>query len=299
MALDWFLYAVTATFLWSLAAIILKFVRVKYIKSTIGYMVITSPMALLGLLLLFFGRVQIPSTKYIIYIIITAFTGIAAYGLYIAAIHKEEISRVITLYNAIPLVTLILATIFLKEILTLKDYLAFPLIIIGSTLISIKKVENKLILSKGISLVLISLFLFSVQAIILKIAADVDYISFMIIRWLAMLLIVILIFISSNWVRNKVKQTIKQLNKKRLCLIYTAEAMGMIGFIFSYLAIQRGPVSLVSLVQGTESLFVIVLAAFISIFMPHILKEEINKKTMALKIISALLIIIGLYMIAI
>jgi len=299
MALDWFFFALTAVFLWSIAAIILKFVRVKYVKSVIGYLVITSPMSLLGLLLLFFGRVQIPSTKYIIYIILTAIIGLTAYGLYIAAIHKEEISRVITLYNAIPLVTLILATLFLKEVLSLKDYLAFPLVIVGSVLISVKREQKKLILSKGIILVLISIFLFSVQAIILKLASDVDYVSLMILRWLIMLFFIMILFLSSQNIRAKVKTTLEQLNKKKLGLIYAAESLGIIGFVFSYLAIQRGPVSLVSLTQGAESLFVILLTVLISIFMPHILKEEISKKTISLKIISALLIIAGLYLIAI
>lgn len=299
MELNWFFFALTAVFLWSIAAIILKFVRVKYVKSVIGYMVITSPMSLVGLLLLFFGRIKIPSTTNMIYIVITALTGLTAYGLYIAAIHKEEISRVITLYNAIPLVTLLLATIFLREVLSVKDYLAFPLVIIGSFLISVKRKEKKLVLSKGIILVLISMVLFSVQAIILKLASGVDYVSLMILRWLIMFLFIVMLFLSSQNIRAKVKTTLEQLNKKKLGLIYAAESLGMIGFVFSYLAIQRGPVSLVSLTQGAESLFVILLTVLISIFMPHILKEEISKKTISLKIISALLIIIGLYLIAI
>ncbi len=299
MALAWFFFAIISTFLWAIAAIILKFVRVKYIKSATSYILITSPMALIGLFLLFFGRLKIPSTTNIIYIFITAVIGLGAYWIYIASLREEEISRIIILYNAVPLVTLILATIFLKETLTLKDYLAFPLIIIGSTLISIKKIKKRYILSKGIILVLISVFLYGIQALILKLVSDVDYTSLIILRWFAMLLIAVLIFMASPLIRDKVKHTIKQLNKKKLFLIYTAEALGMIGFIFFYLAIQRGSVSLVSLIDGTTSLFVIILATLISIFMPHILKEEITKKTMSLKIISALLMIAGLYLIVI
>lgn len=299
MGLDWLFFAVAAAFLWSVAAIILKFVRIKYVKSTIGYMVITSPISFLGLTLLFLGRLKIPSATNLVYIFITAITGLAAYGLYIHAIRKEEISRVIILYNAIPVVTLLLATVFLKEILSIKDYLAFPLVIIGSILISVKRHEQKLVFSKGILIVFASLTFFSVQAIILKLAAEVDFISLMVIRWIMMFILVTISFLSSQEIRKRTKKTIKQLNKKRLALIYIAEVMGMSGLVFSYLAIQRGPISLVSLVQATESLFVIMLATFISMFMPHILKEEINLKTISLKIISALLIIGGLYLIAI
>lgn len=297
MELNWFFLGMTATLLWSIAAIILKFVRVKYIKSPMVYLIITAPINLIGLFLLFFGKLQIPSTRNLLLIMAVGVIGITAYWLYIAAIQKEEISRVVTLYNAVPLVTLVLATLFLKEVLSIKDYIAFPLIIIGSILISIKREEKRFTFSKSITLVFISVFLFGVQAIILKIIAKVDFISMLTLRWLTIFIFLSILFSVSKEIRKRAKQDLKQLNKKGILLMYTAELLGMTGFVFSYLAIQRGPVSLVSLIQGAESLFVIALAVLISIFIPKILKEEITKKTISLKIISALLIIAGLYLI--
>ena len=69
MALDWFVFAIIATLLWSVSAIIVKFVRIKYIQSPVGYLVIVAPLTLLGLVLLFFGKFHIPSLKMLIYIL--------------------------------------------------------------------------------------------------------------------------------------------------------------------------------------------------------------------------------------
>lgn len=297
MALDWFFLALIATLFWSVGAILVKFVRLNYIKSPIGYIVITAPSCFIGLFLLFFGPLHIPPLKMIIYILINAIVALLGYWIYITAIHKEEISKVITLFGIRPVIVLLLATTFLKEVLSLKDYLAFPLVVVGSILIAINKKEEFKV-SQGIMLTFISIVLFSISSIFLKLAAEVDFVSLMIIRWSAMFFIILTLFVFSKEVRKRTHEDLKQLNKKKIFLVYAAESIGAIGAVFSYLAIQRGSVSLVNLVLNTEGLFVIVLATSVSIFIPKILKEEITKKTISLKIISALLIIAGLYLIA-
>jgi len=299
MALDWFVFAIASTLIWSIAAIIVKFARVKYIKSPVGYLIITAPVALFSLVFLIFGKIHIPSAKMILYILITSIAGLTGYWLYLVALHKEEISKVITLFGTTPIVTLILATIFLKEVLTIKYYLAFPLIVIGSMLISVKKTEERFKVSSGLLLIFISVVFYSIQKLFFKLLAEVDFVSVIIIREFSFLIILPILFIFSREVRKKTKEDLNQINKRKLALIYAGEIMGMTGVALSYLAIQRGPVSLVSLIQGTEGLFVIILAALISIFIPKILKEEITKKTISLKIISALLILVGLYLIVI
>jgi uncharacterized membrane protein len=172
MEMSWFLFAILSTLMWSIGAILLKFVRVKYIKSQIGYLVIITPVALLSLLFLLFGELQIPSLKMICYIFITAVTALVGYWLYLTALHKEEVSRVITLFGMGPLIMLILAIIFLKEVLTIKDYLAFPLIIIGSMLISVKRVEKRFRFSSGFILVFVCMFFFSIHNLFLKLAQE-------------------------------------------------------------------------------------------------------------------------------
>lgn len=299
MEISWFLLAFIATLLWAIVSITIKFVRVNYIKSPIGYLMITTPTTLFSLVFLLFDKFQMPSLKMIIFILISSISGLVGYWFYLVAIHKEEISRVTTLFGLTPLATLILATLFLNEKLTINEYLAFPLIMIGSMLISLKKEKKKFKLSFGFTLIFISIFLFSIQTTLLKLVEQLNFVTLMIIREFSFIALLVPLYLLSKKIREKTKDDLNQLNKKKLSLIYVAECTGLIGLVFCYSAIQKGPVSLVSLINGTEGLFVIVLAALMSIFIPKILKEEINKKVISLKIISAVLMIIGLYLITI
>lgn len=121
----------------------------------------------------------------------------------------------------------------------------------------------------------------------------------MILRQLGIFIFVLLTLIFSKSVRIKAKETLKEFKIKRGILAYTSESLGMAGMVFSYLAIQRASVSLVTLVEGFQSLFVIFIVIALSIFFPKIIKETIDKKTITIKIASALLMLFGLYIITI
>lgn len=299
MEVSWFFFAIIATLIWSVGAILVKFVRANYIKSPISYIMLGWPITLLSPILLLFGEFKLPSLKIIIYIFITAITALIGYWLYLKAISKEEVSRIVTLQGLGPLVMLILSTIFLREVLTIKDYLAFPLIIAGSMLISVRRIKDRFRVSKGFILILLSITAFSIHNLFLKFAAEVNFVTMIILRQAWILAIIIITLLSSKIIREKTKQDLKQLNKKKLTIFYIAELCGITGVVFSYLAIQRGAVSLVALVQSTQALFVLGLTILLSIFIPKILKEEVTKKTITFKIVSVLLMMVGLYLIVI
>lgn len=298
MEISWVTLALIAPFLWAICDILIKFVRAKYIKNVIGFIIIISPISLLSIFLLFFGKFQIPNIKILIYSILTGICAFLGYYLFTIAIHKEEISRVLILYGTGPLFTLLIATFFLDEILRVQNYIAFALIIIGTFLISFRKIKEEFRFTKEAILVLISSLLFSLQSILLKLASELNFPTIIITRELSLFLLILTIFISSKRVRKKTKEVLSKLNKKRLTLIYSAETLGMIGLVFSYLAIQRAPVSLVTLLEGFEAVFVFIIALSLSLFLPHIIKEDTSAKTIIIKIISIVLMLGGLYLIA-
>lgn len=62
-------------------------------------------------------------------------------------------------------------------------------------------------------------------------------------------------------------------------------------------AITTGPISLVSVFRGFQSVFVLIYAAFLSIWLPRILKEEVSKSVLGIKFAAIFLMMIGLYLI--
>ena len=64
-----------------------------------------------------------------------------------------------------------------------------------------------------------------------------------------------------------------------------------------YFAISLISVGMVSILAGFQSFFVLLYGVILSVWFPHIIKEVINKKVMAQKIISIVLMSLGLYFI--
>ena len=62
-------------------------------------------------------------------------------------------------------------------------------------------------------------------------------------------------------------------------------------------ALTIGPVTLVSVFRGFQSLFVLVYAVLLSIWLPKILKEELSKSVIGIKVVAILLMSVGLYLI--
>ena len=68
-----------------------------------------------------------------------------------------------------------------------------------------------------------------------------------------------------------------------------------IAWILYWFSVNQLPVSIVLVFGGMQSAFVFILALFLSFKFPKILKEDINKEAIAIKIVSILLMLIGLY----
>jgi drug/metabolite transporter (DMT)-like permease len=66
-------------------------------------------------------------------------------------------------------------------------------------------------------------------------------------------------------------------------------------FSYSY-AFTLAPAALVSVVGSAQPFFVLVYGLLLSVLLPHIVKEEIDKATIGTKVISILLIFFGIYL---
>ncbi|MBW2974797.1 DMT family transporter [Candidatus Woesearchaeota archaeon] len=297
--MNWIILVLTATVIWSIAGIINKFCRVSYIESSLGYLIFIAPASFFAAILLLFEPFTLLPAKEAFFALLTGVAITIGYYLYLEAIHKEEISKVFILFGVGPLFVLVLSTIFLKEVLTIHQYIAFALIFIGSTLMLFKRIEHKIKLTFGALLVLLSSFFFSVQDVILKYISKVNLTTMMFYREAGYLASILIILLISPKARKHTKKVITDLNLKQTALVYGAEMMGMTGVFFAYLAIQRGPVSLVKVMHGFETIFVMIFTVILSLYFPKIIKEELNLKTIAIKMISIVLMLGGLFLIAV
>ena len=297
--MNWIILALIAVILWSVGSIITKFCRVRYFENSTGYILFTLPTALLSLVLLFFEPFILLDFKTSLVAILTGILGTITYYFFLEAVHKEEVSKVIVLLQTAPLFVLIESTFFLNEILALKEYIAFLMILIGAVLISLKKVEKRFVVTLGVILAILCAFFYSIQSVLLKYLSEINLSTMMIYREIGFVVSTLFIFLVSSNARASLKKVIKDVNPKKTFLVYLAESIGMAGFFIMYLALQQGPVSMVTVLDGLETVFIIIWTVLLSIFFPKILKEEINKKTIVIKAMSIILMIAGLYLISI
>jgi hypothetical protein len=94
--------------------------------------------------------------------------------------------------------------------------------------------------------------------------------------------------------RDAIFSTPKEAGKNNAILFYAVRLVGAIaGFLQNY-AIAIGSVILVNALQGFQFIFILVLTTALSAYYPKILKENITRRILVLKLMAILLITTGL-----
>jgi hypothetical protein len=81
---------------------------------------------------------------------------------------------------------------------------------------------------------------------------------------------------------------------KVLLVVLIVNIISRIGTLFNTWAISLGPISLVNAMEGFQVIFVFLVAVILSIFMPKIIKEEIDRKNIIVKIIALVFMLVGI-----
>jgi transporter family protein len=295
MALDWVIYAVLAQLLWSIAIIFDKLLRIKYIDNSYVLAIFFSIFYFLPLIFILpFINIGIPAFKELIILLLIGSTITLALLPYIKSLSLDDASRVIPLWQITPIFVLLMAFLFLKEKLTINNYIGFFLLLIGGFLISVKKIKGLFRISLVFWLMLLSSFIFAIGEVLIKyIYSSQSY-------WTVFFWILIgqlfsslfLLFINS--IRISFLNTLSKINRISFILLLGTSLGGFFGRLLYYLAIMLGSVSIVSVIGGLEGFFVLVYALFLSLWFPKILREEIDKRTILIKIIAIFLMVSGL-----
>jgi len=291
----WVILPLISTLLWAIGNILDKFVSTRYIKDPIALAASFGIFSILFNLILFLFT-GIPNIS-IVYWIFAFLAGIfLAYAIipYIKSLVKEEASRVVPLWHLSALFTLILAVIFLGEILTAKKYIAFALILSGGMIISTKKIKGMFGFSPAMWLMMFSSLLVSISDILLKYIYSLQtfFQTFQVFH-LGMSLGFLSLFLSKIARKNFAK-ALKSHKYKFLALVFVSSFFGFIGQILYGTAILRAPITLVSVFISFQSLFVVLLATFLSFKFPLFIKEAIDFKTIGIKIAAIAIMAFGL-----
>jgi transporter family protein len=289
--MSWILFSILAALTWATVNTIDKYILTKWVRKPIVPVMILGIIGLIASILvyLFHGfstlsylNITLAFVAGIFYILMSIF--------YFKAVKIEEISRVVPLFYLTSLFVLIFAAIFLGEIFTPIKYLGIFLLIIGAILISSRNFI-KISFGKAFWLMILSSLALSANAVITKYLLNfADFWTIFSYTRIGTIFALIPIFYFSF---PDLVSTVKEHGKKIIGVISLNESLNVIGVLLITIATAIGYVTLVNALSSIQPFFVLLFAVVLSIFYPKILKEEISKSIVLLKLIAIILMFIG------
>ena len=294
----WFILALLASILWAVAVIVDKFVLTHYINDAFSYQIFMAIPLIPPVLVIFtFASSRDYPTFYLFILVIGMIIGLT-FVLYNKALLIEEVSRVTPLFYLTPIFVLLFSSLFLGERLSQNEYLGFGLLVFSAILVSFRRSELKyMALSPALLLILaLDLILAGKDVIAKYMFSYMDFWSFLFWFMLGEVIIRPLLLFSPA-IRRKFIADIKPIPLKiyTLCLINCS--IICIGYVLYFDSVSRTYVALVSAIPSAQPFFVLLFAIILSALYPKVLNESLERKGMIIKAITAVIILIGSYLI--
>ncbi|OGN26820.1 MAG: hypothetical protein A3B17_00255 [Candidatus Yanofskybacteria bacterium RIFCSPLOWO2_01_FULL_45_72] len=295
MAINWILLSLLAPLFWAFSNFVDKYILGKYTKGIFDFLffsTITSWVFFICLL----AFIGLPD--FTIYSWIPIFTGmtlIYSYGFYGKALEQGDTSTLVILFKLIPVVTVILAFIFLGQSLSSNEFLGFIVILVGAIIVSLERSKNFFI--KGFGMIFIAIIIWSIMTLF------IDYGLTKMSFWHYFLLDNL-----GSALAGPTLLIIPSMRRQVINGLKTAVASKYIWFswnnlldFFGQMSIKKAlavapSAGLVMVVMQVQSFYAIIIGVFLTIFIPHIIKEDISGRTLVKKFVGALVMFSGVYL---
>ena len=291
----WIFAAILAVAFYAVSNIFDKILRDRYVKSTYGLTILFLIKNVVFLIFLPFIDLHSLTPIYFGLIIAAGIFWLFTVITYVHALSMEEVSRVVPIWNIYPIFTLLLSAIFLQEQLTVLDYAAFSLLLMGGIVLSIHDLKN-IRLSTAFWLMVASAASFSIYAIILKyLLTRMDFWNVFVLISISGGAIGMLLLIFEK-PRKEAIEGLHGLKHGGLIPFICGGLVGYAGVLLYNFSVHGGKVSIVASLDGFQSLFLFIFIAILSAFFPNIFREEITKEIIITKLIALGLMCTGLFL---
>ena len=299
----WIIYALLAPALYALVVFIDKYVVSKHVKDYRCMPIYAGIMGFVGgtLIWLLTGRPLLnPFDTFIA--LTTGFLTTIAFVAYYKALSKEEPSKINIFFQLSPVFVLLLSWLILGEKITLQQLIGFALIVVAALSVSVernKKTKNKFFISKGLLYIVFYNILFAVSAVLIKLTLNFNTLATILSypSWGAGLGALVL-YIFSSGIRTSFHESISSINKKALLIMLSNEAIFIFARAITYLAYSLGLVALVSALEGAQVFYGIGYGWIVTIIAPGIILEDISKKNIITKLLAAIILVFGIWLIS-
>jgi len=252
--------------------------------------------SILAVFLIPFVEFGFPSGQTLAWIILEAIIYVAGLYALFYALENFEVSRIVPTIGATqPIFIAVLSFVFWGfQSVEARNVLAFAVLLVGSVLISIDK--NPKITRKSLEIGLITSLLFSLDFIFSKfVFLDMAFWPGFI--WMRIFSFVfVLAFLFDKGFRKEMAED-NRVSKKTGILFLVTQASGGAANILQSFSISIAPIAYLAIMnsmKGIQYVFLFLMVVFVSCFMPKVLKEEMSKSVILQKIVSIIIIVLGL-----
>jgi uncharacterized membrane protein len=291
--MTWLVFALLAACIWTVVNVVDKYVIghefrdpvvAIVLKSYVTFLVFACASAFSGSDIAIGGRFILPS-------MLAGACVSACIYFYYSSLRNGDMSKVVPLFSAAPLFTLLLGAVFLGERFAPLTYAGIILIVLGAVTISARHLRHHITFDRAALFALGVAATSSIRSVLVKAPADETTI------WPLLFWIGLGSAITATPMLIAHFGHIKIHSKKRfragLEHLVIVDLFDALGFLCLMIAIGLGPVSLVIAILHTKPLLVFTIAVMLSVFKPKFLHERLTPRILAKKMIGTLLIVGG------
>ena len=296
--MSWLFFIVLSSFLFAAGNIFEKFVVSKHVtnKNIMGYLGIAFLLNIWQIFV-FFPFADLTAVNLKVYSLLFLRTLALTIGIFFSAklFMKEEVSRIISILFANMILAFILDYLIFGTKLAFLGYLGAIILLASAILMTYKPSKKVFIDKKDMLYLIILMVLWGVYAIIIKsITSYLTPLTFMFMDAVNFFSIVIILYCVSYKVRKNIKVFI--MAKKNFWIPYFIMSLCYMFAVYTYYrAFSLQKVSVLVPFETLQATFVLFIALFLSHYFPKLIKEEIDKKTISYKIVSLILLTVGVY----
>ena len=296
--MNWIFLSLLAPLFWASSNFVDKYILGKYTKGIFDFVFFSTITSwfFFAIIFLFVGTPELS-----IYSLIPIATGmilIYSYGFYGKALEQGDTSSLVILFKLIPVVTVILAFAFLGQTLSSNELIGFVIVLAGATIISFEKTKG--IFIKGFGMILIAILMWSVMTLFIDYGlTKMSFWDYFMLDNLGSALAELTMFIIPS-IRRQVIEGIKTAQLGKYIWFSWNNVLDFLGQMSIKKALAIAPsAGLVTVVMQVQSFYAIIIGVLLTLFIPHIIKEDISTNTLIKKIVGAVIMFSGIYILLI
>lgn len=292
--MHWIFIAISSHLVWAFGAIADKFIISNKIKNPYIYCIWMFAIGAIGAVIALFTGFHILTLNQFLWVFLAIIFEFAAMFPYVKAVQLEDISRINILWVLIPLFSLIMAYLTMGEGLTNNQIVAFCVLIFGVILASMKFGKGTIKFSKAFWWMFLSCFGFAIYGTAVRhVSQEIGPLDVFIYTHILGALLALPFFFFKK-IRDIHALEIKTFNAKTILIIFTSIFIGMIGTLLNIWALSLGKVALVYAMEGFQAIFVFILTVIFALFIKVYLREDLDKRNVALKVCALLINLAGI-----